>query len=61
MVYYNFIKVIINISGQIKVIFNVVIYHYEVPESIIINWGLLFTSKFWSLLYYFLKIKKGYL
>ena len=35
-----------------------VIRHHKVPESIVTDRGLLFTSKFWSLLYYFLKIKK---
>ena len=35
-----------------------VIRHYGLPNSIVTNWKLLFTSKFWSLLCYFLGIKR---
>ncbi len=35
-----------------------IVRHYRVLESIVIDWGLLFMSKFWSLTYYFLSIKK---
>ena len=58
MIYYKPFKVIIDAPSLAKVIINMVIYHDRVLKSIIIDQSLLFTSKFWSLLYYFLKIKK---
>ena len=48
----------INILSLAKVIINMVVYHYKVLKSIVTDQGLLFISKFWSLLYYFLMIKK---
>ena len=47
----------INTLGLTKVIIHIIICHYRVLESIVIDQGLLFISKFWSLLYYFLRIK----
>ena len=61
MVYYKLVKVIINILGLAKVIINVIVHYYKVPELIIIDQGLLFIIKFWFSLCYFLKIKKSYL
>ncbi len=61
MVYYKPVRVTINIPSRAEVIINVVVHHHGVPKSIIMDWSLLFTSKFWSLLYYFLGIKKSYL
>ena len=58
MVYYEPIKVTSNAPGLGEVIINVVVYHQGVLELIVTDQILLFTSKFWSLLYYFLKIKK---
>ncbi len=58
MVYYEPVKVTINAPGLAKVIINMVVRHHGVPESIVTDWGSLFTSKFWSLLCYFLDIKK---
>ena len=49
----------INALGLAKIIINMVLCHQRDVESIIMNWGLLFISKFWSLLYYFLEIKKA--
>ncbi len=57
MIYYKPIKVIINGLGLAKVIINMVVYHYRVPESIVINQGLLFILKFWFLLCYSLDIE----
>ena len=51
-------KIIINAPGLPKVIMDVVVRHYGLPNSIITDWGSLFTSKFWFLLFYFLKIKR---
>lgn len=58
MIYYVLVKIIINTPGVAEVIINVVVYYHGVPDSIIIDRGLLFTSKFWSLLCYFLGIEK---
>ena len=57
IVFYKPIKVIINSLGLVEVIINVVVRHHGLSDSIVIDWYLLFTSKFWSLLYYFLGIK----
>ena len=48
----------INVSGLAEVIINIVIHYRGIPKSIITDRGLLFISKFWSLLCYFLRIKK---
>ena len=58
MIYYVLVKVTINIPGLAKVIINVIMRHHKVSELIVIDWGLFFTSKFWSSLCYFLGIKK---
>ena len=41
-----------------KVIIDVVICHHGLPNLIMTDRGSLFTSKFWSLLCYFLGIKR---
>ena len=56
MVYYEPVKVTINIPSLAKVIINVVVYYHGVSESIVMDQDLLFTSKFWSLLCYILGI-----
>ena len=58
MVHYKPVKVIIDAPGLAKVIINVVVRHHSLPDSIVTNRGLLFTSKFWSLLCYFLGVKR---
>ena len=58
MVHYKLLKVIIDALGLVKVILDVVVQHYSLPDSMVINRGSLFTSKFWLLLYYFLGIKR---
>ncbi len=58
MVHYEPVKVTIDVSGLAEVIIDVVMCHHGVSESIITDRGSLFTSKFWSLLCYFLDIKK---
>ena len=57
MVYYELVKVTINVSELAKVILDVVVQHHGFSDSIFTNRGLFFTSKFWSLLCYFLRIK----
>lgn len=58
MVYYKLIKITIDALRLVKVIINMIIRYYRVSKSIIIDLSLLFISKFWFLLYYFLEIKK---
>ena len=58
MVYYEPVKVAIDILGLAKVILEVIVWHYTFSNSIVFNRSLLFTSKFWSLLCYFLGIKR---
>ena len=55
--YYKSIKVIIDIWGLIKVIINIIIRYYNFLDFIVLDKSLLFTSKFWLLLYYFSYIK----
>ena len=58
MVHYKPVKVNIDASGLAKVIIDVVVWHYGLPDSIVTNKGLLFTLKFWSSLCYFLRVKR---
>ncbi len=58
MVHYKPVKVTINAPSLAEVIVNVVVRHHGVSELIVTDRGLLFTSKFWSLLCYFLGIKR---
>ena len=58
MVHYKPAKVTIDASGLAKVIIIMVVRHNSLPDLIVIDQGLLFTSKFWSLLCYFLGIKR---
>ena len=58
MVHYKPVKVTINAPGLVEVIIDVVVQHHGLPDSIISDRGAIFTSKFWSLLCYFLGIKQ---
>ena len=58
MVHYKLVKVTINAPGLAKVIINVVVRHHGLLDLIVTNRGSLFSSKFWSLLCYFLGIKR---
>ena len=58
MVHYEPIKITINTLKPAEVIFDVVVWHHSLPNLIISNKNLLFTSKFWSLLCYFLDVKR---
>ena len=58
MVHYKSVRVIINALGLVEIIIDVVVRHHGFPDSIVTNQGLLFTSKFWLLLCYFLGIKQ---
>ena len=58
MVHYEPVKVIIDAPALAKVILNMIICHHGLFNSILSDRGLLFTSKFWSLLYSFFDIKR---
>ena len=58
MVYYKLVKVTINALGLAEIIINMVVRHHGLPNSFITDQGLLFTSKFWLSLCYFLGIKQ---
>ena len=58
IVYYKLVKVTINALGLVEIIINVLVRHHGLPDFIVNDRGLLFTSKFWSLLCFFLGIKQ---
>ena len=58
MVHYEPVKVTIDAPGLAKVIIDVVVRHHGPSDSIISNRKVIFTSKFWSSLCYFLSIKR---
>ncbi len=58
IVHYETVKVTIDALGLADVIIHMVVRYHGVPESIMTDRGSLFTSKFWSSLYYFLGIIK---
>ena len=60
MIYYEPVKITFDALGLAKVILNVIFQHHGLPDSIINNRSLLFISKFWSLLSYFLGIKQRF-
>ena len=58
MVHYEPVQMTVTIPALAKVIFNIVVRHHGLPDSIVSNRNSVFTSKFWSSLYYFLSIKQ---
>ena len=58
MLHYEPVKITIDATSLAKVIIDVLVRHHSLSDSIIIDWGSLFTLKFWSLLCYFLGIKR---
>ena len=58
IVHYKPVKITINAPSPVKVIIAVVVSQHGLPDSIVIDRASLFTSKFWSLLCYFLGIKR---
>ena len=58
MVHYEPVKVTIDAPGLAKVILDVIVRHHGLSNLIATNRGLLFISKFWLLLCYFLGIKQ---
>lgn len=58
IVNYKPVSITIDASDLAKVIINRVVRYYRVQKSIVIDQDLLFTSKFYCSLCYFLKIRK---
>ena len=58
MVHYKLVQTTIDATGVAKVIIDVIVWHYGLPNSIVSDQGSVFTSKFWSSLCYFLGIKQ---
>ena len=58
MVHYKPIKITINALKLAKVIIEVIVCHHGILDSIVTNKSSFFTWKFWSLLCYFLGIKR---
>ena len=58
MIHYEPVKVTIDAPGLAKVIIDMVVRHHGLSDSIISDRRAIFTSKFWSLLCYFLGIKQ---
>ena len=58
MVYYEPVKITIDAAGLAEVIIDVIVRHHSLSDSIVTHRGSLFTLKFWSLLCYFLGIKR---
>ena len=58
IIHYKPVKVTINALRLAKVILDVVVWHYGLPDSIMTNKSLFFTLKFWLSLCYFFGIKQ---
>ena len=58
MMHYKLVKVTINAPRLAEVIIDTVVRHYSLPDSIISDRRAIFTSKFWSLLYYLPEVKR---
>ena len=57
MVYYKLMHKIIITPILEKVVFNIIVWDYGLFNFLVSKCGLVFTSKFWFFLYYFLNIK----
>ena len=58
IMHYKPVKITIDATDLAEVIIDVMVRHYDLPDSIITDWGSLFMSKFWFSLCYFLEIKR---
>ena len=50
IVYYKLVKITIDAPGLSNNIIGVIMHHHGLLDSIVTNWGSLFTLKFWLLL-----------
>ena len=58
--HYKLVKININALRLAKVIIDIIVEYHNLPDSIISDRRAIFISKFWSLLYYLLDIKKQF-
>lgn len=58
IIYYESVKVIINTSALAEITIDIVVCYHGLLNSIVTNWGSLFTSKFRLSICYFLGIKR---
>ena len=58
MVHYKPVKITINALEPVEVIIDMVIQYYLLPDFIISDRRVIFMSRFWSLLCYFLGVKR---
>ncbi len=58
MIYYELVKVTIDAPALTEIIIKAVVRHHGLLDSIMSDCGLVFSSKFWSLLCYYLGIKQ---
>lgn len=58
MVYYEPVLKTINEKQLAEILIETVIKYHGLPDSIVTNRGLLFTSKFWSFLCYYVNVKR---
>lgn len=58
IVYYGLVVISIDASSPAEIIIKVIILNHNLLNSIFNDWGSFLTSKFWSLFYYFLRIKQ---
>ncbi len=58
VVYYEPFKDTIDVFRLLEVIIEAVMRHHCLSDSIVSDQGSVFTSKFWSSLYYFFNIKQ---
>ena len=56
--HYELVKVTIDALRLVEVIINIVVQYHGLLDFIISDYGIIFTSKFWSLLCYSFDIKK---
>lgn len=56
MVYFELVKVTIDAPVLAEVFLKILLYHHGLPDSIFSDQGLVFTSEFWFLLFYFAEI-----
>ena len=58
MVDYKPVEITIDVQELIEIIIDIIVRYHDLLDAIIIDQNFLFTSKFWILLCYFLKIKR---
>lgn len=58
MIYFNHVKVFINVPALAEVIIETKVQYYGLSDSIVNDQGLVFISKFWFSLFYFFWIKQ---